>query len=334
MSYPQLPGQDGGGSSAPVGWTEVSGATQTAEAGGKYYVTYAGTCDITTPTWAEGVTVQVMNGSVAGTVSRFVIGGGGTKIPNEALQISGAGKRMAIEGTNTSNEWNCVGHDPTGAVHLGTYATYAALQTAYPKNGAALAALAKGSSAFVTDMNAFFIPNAAGTNWRPQSGKLRLSGGGYGVMASPISTLAAGGTTNVKWSGVTSPQIPANFLNPGDRVYARQLVQKTGTGGTSEVRFTINTADSFAGSPAYISSQATGSPANFLETVGRMTVVSSTQAIASRGTAQGVAAAPAVYVTVTIDTTVLNYCVLSVQPYSAADSFSLYDAEVWVESAL
>lgn len=109
-------------------------------------------------------------------------------------------------------------------VGIDTY-TWAELQTAYPNNGAALLALPANTMAFVSDWQALFVRNAAGTYWVPVGGVCML--GGLAAKVTHTGTTAE--TT------VYTCAIPAGLMTPtsGLRWRSGFIAAGGNAGGTS-----------------------------------------------------------------------------------------------------
>ncbi len=105
-------------------------------------------------------------------------------------------------------------------LYLGTY-TFAGLQSAYPNGGAALAALAAGTLAMVSDWGALFTRSADGTRWNNVSNVVLAR------MSAPVTVNS--GTAAV---AVFSYSVPAGLMGPTSGLRWRHGV-KAGTNTSS-----------------------------------------------------------------------------------------------------
>ena len=109
-------------------------------------------------------------------------------------------------------------------VGIDTY-TWAELQTAYPNNGAALLALPANTMAFVSDWQALFVRNTAGTYWVPVGGTCLLN-----RLAAKVTHTGTTAETDVYTFSV-----PAGLMTPtsGLRWRAGFIAAGGNTGGTT-----------------------------------------------------------------------------------------------------
>jgi hypothetical protein len=134
--------------------------------------------------------------------------------------------------------------------------TWAALQTAYPNGGGALAALPAGTTAYVTDAcksQMEMTPNAARTRWVPVNGAALLLNYG-GDLGSPVHTWA-GATGKAAFAG-GDPAIGAGLLGVGDTLLVETMVRHRGTGGTANVVIRLGTSGAYGVGAGIISETA------------------------------------------------------------------------------
>lgn len=113
--------------------------------------------------------------------------------------------------------------------------SWAALQTAYPNGGGALAALPAGTRVYVTDSwaRAYWQPNAAGTKWVPVAPVtlLSLSADSTGVLNSTSNFQAA-----ITWTP------PLDLFTVGSTVEIPLFIERSG--GTAVGRITLRLGSS------------------------------------------------------------------------------------------
>ena len=137
---------------------------------------------------------------------------------------TGGGGPLSAQWTDASRVALVGPGDLPVRVGIDTY-TWAELQTAYPNNGAALLALPANTMVFVSNWQALFVRNAAGTYWVPVGGVVMLD-----RLAAKVTH-----TGTVAETAVYTYTIPAGLMTPtsGLRWRAGFIAAGGNTGGTT-----------------------------------------------------------------------------------------------------